>query len=326
MKAIRAACLLVVAGCGLPHVHGSEVSRYDGMCDASAAVALDRDHFVVADDERNTLLVYRRGQPAAAASIDLAPFLGTAPDKESDLEGAAVIGQRIYWIASHARNSTGKLREERHRFFATDIDTRSVPPSLTPVGTPYTRLLADLIAADALQGLQLGEAAQRAPESPGGLNIEGLAATPDGKLLIAFRNPIPRGKALLVPLDNPQAVVTGQAAKFGVPVSLDLGGRGIRSIEWTGAAYLIVAGPAADSGSFALFRWNGKAADAPALVKGVDLNGLRPEAMFAMPATNQLQFLSDDGGVVTEGVACKDRDAARRSFRSITVKKPEPAR
>ena len=30
--------------------------NYQGICDASAAVALDAKHFVVADDERNTLL------------------------------------------------------------------------------------------------------------------------------------------------------------------------------------------------------------------------------------------------------------------------------
>jgi hypothetical protein len=34
---------------------------------------------------------------------------------------------------------------------------------------------------------------------PGGLNIEGLAATPDGQLLIGFRNPLSEGKALLLP-------------------------------------------------------------------------------------------------------------------------------
>ena len=61
-------------------------------------------------------------------------------------------------------------------------------------------------------------------------------------------------------------------------------------------------------------------------MKRVGLNSIRPAAMFAVPAANQLQFLSDDNGVVTEGVACTDRDAAHRSFRSITVKKPEPAR
>jgi len=298
------------------------VSAYQGICDASAAVALGRDHFVVADDERNTLLVYRRGQPASVASVPLATFLRTAPDKESDLEGAAAIGQRIYWISSHGRNKNAKVREERYRFFAMDVDLGKTPPSLTPVEAPYARLLDDLLSADGLKDFRLRDAAQRAPEAPGGLNIEGLAATPEGKLLIGFRNPIVGGKALLVPLENPQAVLTGKAATFGAPVSLDLGGRGIRSIERVDAAYLIVAGPPADSGSFALFRWSGKSTNAPVPVQGVDIQGLRPEALFEVPLSNEVQLLSDDGGVETHGVACKDRGAAQRSFRSIMVKKP----
>jgi hypothetical protein len=41
-----------------------------------------------------------------------------------------------YWISSHGRNKNGKLREERHRFFATAVDTRTVPPSRRPIGSP----------------------------------------------------------------------------------------------------------------------------------------------------------------------------------------------
>jgi hypothetical protein len=99
----------------------SAVMTYRGPCDASAAVALDTEHFVVAGDEDNILRVYRHGRPEPVGEAPLAAFLGTA-DKESDLEAAAAIGQRIYWIASHGRNSKGKLRPDRQRFFATDID------------------------------------------------------------------------------------------------------------------------------------------------------------------------------------------------------------
>jgi serine/threonine protein phosphatase PrpC len=91
------------------------------MCDASAAVALDADHFVVANDERNTLRIYKRGQPDPVNSVELSTFLGTNEKKESDLEGAARIGTRVYWISSHGRNKDGELQERRRRFFATEI-------------------------------------------------------------------------------------------------------------------------------------------------------------------------------------------------------------
>ena len=178
------------------------------MCDASAAVALDADHFVVANDERNTLRIYKRGQPDPVKSVELSGFLGTNEKKESDLEGAARIGTRVYWISSHGRNKDGELQERRRRFFATEITSEAGIPTVTPVGNaPYKELLADLAAAQQLAVYDLAKASEKAPEAAGGLNIEGLAAMPDGKLLIGFRNPIPGNKALIVPLENPDDVV-----------------------------------------------------------------------------------------------------------------------
>ena len=296
---------------------------YRGMCDASAAVALGADHFVVADDEHNTLLVYRRGKQAPVGSVPLSKFLGTKEDKESDLEGAAELDGRVYWIASHGRNSKGKDREERHRLFATERVPGSKPPTLRAVGTPYVHLLDDLTTAETLKAFGLEAASRRAAEAPDGLNIEGLAATPDHRLLIGFRNPIPGGRALIVPLENPDEVImNGVRARLGAASQLDLGGRGIRSIERVGDIYLIVAGPPADAGTFALYRWSGKAGEAAAPMPGTALGTLRPEALFAVPNTRRIQILSDDGGIETNGVACKDRLAIERSFRSITIELP----
>jgi hypothetical protein len=46
---------------------------------------------------------------------------------------------------------------------------------------------------------------------------------------------------------------------------------------------------------------------------------LKPEAIFTMPGTQRLRILSDDGGVLRDGVACKRLPAARQGFRSVTV-------
>jgi hypothetical protein len=310
---------LLACAFGLPQqAGGADVTSYRKMCDASAAVALDDEHFAVADDERNVLQIYRRGRPAPVGAVKLWKFLGTKKDKESDLEGSAAIGTRIYWISSHGRNSEGEMQARRYRLFATRLEPGS-PPTLSPVGRAYTGLLDDLIGAPELQAYDLAAAAGRAPEAPGGLNIEGLAATPEGDLLIGFRNPIPGDKALLVRLKNPNGVVNGKKAKFGTPFELDLEGRGIRSIELVGESYLIVAGPAGDMGPFAIYRWSGSSSDAPAAL-GIDLNDLRPEALFAVPRTGRVQLLSDDGGVKLDGVECKQRKRAQQSFRSLVVR------
>lgn len=297
----------------LPHSHVEEGFIYRGMCDASAAAALDEHHFVVANDERNQLKVYKRGSADPVDVIDLAPFLGTKPHKESDLEGAAAIGNRIYWISSHGRNSKGEAQERRYRFFATEAHARK--PWVAPVGKPYTRMLDDLVAAAELAPYNLAEAARRSPKSDGAFNIEGLAATPEGELLIGLRNPAPRGKALVVHLRNPADVVEGAKARFGQVTELDLGGRAIRSIELVGLAYMIVAGPTGKTGDFALFQWSGMAAEAPLEMGHVDFKDARPEALFAIPGTHMVQILSDDGGD-----HCQDVPEQEQTFQSVVVR------
>ena len=313
---VLAVCLAMLPAAARAH----DVVIYRGMCDASAAVALDADHFAVADDEHNTLQVYRRGKAKPVSSLALDEFLGTK--RESDLEGAATIGGVTYWIASHGRNADGELRKDRHRLFATEVVPGSKPPALRTRWTAYRKLLDDLVAAPALLPFKLAQASQLAAEAEGGLNIEGLAVTPDGHLLIGFRNPVPADGALLVELENPQDVVSSsQPARIGEVFRLPLGGRGIRSIERVGASYLIVAGPPADAGSFALYRWSGQA-DAPPTPLDVDFKGLGPEALFEIPGKHHVQVLSDDGGVKVGGVACKKLPAKERSFRSLTVDVP----
>ena len=326
MKPLAAtlAALLLAASALCSGVQAKQpVFVYRGLCDASAAIALGAEHFVVADDERNTLRVYRRGVAEPASSIDLSRFLGTDADKESDLEGAARIGDRIYWISSHGRNSKGEVQARRYRFFATEIVASAVPPSVSPsvkpTGSASDSLLRDLIDAPELRALRLVEATKRAPEAPGGLNIEGLAAADGGRLLIGLRNPLPAGKAVVVPLRNPAEVVAGKRAQFDAPLALDLGGRGIRSMERVGTGYLIVAGPPADEGSFALYRWSGRAGDAAKPMPSVDLGSLRPEALFEIPG-GAVQLLSDDGGVEVGGVACKKLPQGKRGFRSLELK------
>ena len=100
---------------------------------------------------------------------------------------------------------------------------------------------------------RLADASRLSAEAEGGFNIEGLAATPEGKLLIGLRNPLPQRRALVVPLENPAELIEGKTARFGLPIELDLDQRGIRSLELVGASYLIVAGPSATTASRAVW-------------------------------------------------------------------------
>jgi hypothetical protein len=303
------------------------------MCDASAALAVGSDRFLVANDEDNILRLYQADIPGPALSNhDISDFLALEnPQKEADIEGSAALGQTLYWITSHGRNKDGKIKSNRYRFFALALTEKGGAVSIAGVGKPYTHLMEDMLADQRLARFKLDpltkkDAPERAPEKKGSTNIEGLCAWRDSQLLIAFRNPIPGGKALLVPLTNPARVIEGDKAVFGDPIQLDLGGLGVRSIELLpgGSTYLIVAGPFDDHGAFQLYQWSGDPAQQPKRIQDADLSKLNPEAIVVYPKRDKVQLLSDDGGERDRaGTECKDLpDPSRKTFRHRWVSPP----
>lgn len=301
----------------------SEVFWHEGICDASAAMALTDRAFIAASDEDSRLRVYLKDSSGAPIwSTDLDRFLEVDPKHpETDIEGAARVGDLIFWITSHGRNQQGESRESRQRFFATRIAREGVDAFVSPVGVPYRRLLEDLVAHPGLADLDLARASQRAPKEEGALNIEGLASGPDGSVWIGFRNPIPEGRAVLVQLLNPGRVIEGERARLGQVVRLRLAGRGIREMIWSGRDYVIVAGTHDGKGKSRIYRWAGPGSE-PWRLREVDLEGFNAEAMvfFPEPGGVATHLLSDDGSRMMGGVECKElKDARQRSFRSVRV-------
>ena len=296
---------------------------FRGMCDASALEMLDGDLFVAANDEDNVLRVYsRKEQGFPVQSLDFTDFYRLQKKKqEIDLEGSARIGNRIYWISSHGANAKGKFQPSRHRLFATEIVSTNGVQRLAPVGRLHAHLFRDLTSAPQLAAFNLASAARRPPKTEGALNIEGLASTPEGGLLIGFRNPIPNGKALLVPLVNPLEVTEGKPARFGAPLLLQMEGLGIRSIALHGDEYLIVAGPYSGDESSQLYRWDGKS-ERPTRISPNGLAG-NPEGI-AVISENQAEtlfVLNDDGTEMVDDRACKKlKDDQLKVFRGYELR------
>ena len=323
--------MLVVTAAAADPPAGATV-EYQGLCNASAAVALDGGRFLVADDEDKPttfLRVYRVGHPEGPLSALPLPNdaleLDPREDLEVDIEGAARIGERIYWIGSHSASKNAEPRRNRRRLFATKVLTKGSEVRVEVVGRPYKHLIRDLDENANYAEFGLKEAGQRAPKVAGGLSIEGLAATPDGDLLIGFRNPVPDGKALIARLKNPRGVTDGNPANFGAPIRLDLGGLGIRSLEWAEAlnAYLIVGGLPGEGAGSRLFRWSGDPKQKPEPVPGIDLTSLNPEALFVEDRTATV--LSDDGRRTFGG---QERDCAApgvlKTFRGLQIPLASP--
>lgn len=210
---------------------------YTGRSDGSAAIALDANYMVVADDEPgNRLSVVRRdrsGVPVAALSVDASLGLnagndcegvaGSKCDGEADLEAMTRVGNRLYVLGSHSNSKTGKIRPDRYRLFTADVSGTGASTSLAFVGY-YKYLRSDLLAWDAgnshglganALGLTASAAANLAPEAAtlDGFSMEGLALAPDNQTgWPGFRAPLVaapgqtlaagRTHALIVPVTN----------------------------------------------------------------------------------------------------------------------------
>jgi Protein of unknown function (DUF3616) len=322
--------LMAAAAIGFIPAHAAraqaKLAEYYGTCEASAAVAVGRDHFLVADDQDSVIRLYARNNPKPIMEQDFSADLGIAPGekdlkkRKTDIEAVAAIGKRVYWLTSHAGTW-----EWGRRFFATDMVGQGADSKLKFVGV-YKDLRTDLNDSEFADAYGLKNDNADDPAKPGGFNIEGLAAMPEGKLLIGFRNPIPENKALIVRFDNPDEVLTHQDAKpsakarFGKAYLVDLDGLGIRSLERIGTSYLIVAGSYLDCPCLSVRLWSGVDGQKPRVVPLPVLADtaldFRPEAMFVIPRSNRVQLLSDDGDVPRLRKTCKG-DPARRRLRSF---------
>jgi hypothetical protein len=153
-----------------------------------------------------------------------------------------------------------------------------------------------------------------------GLNIEALAASPNGSgLLIGLRNPRWGGKALILPLMNPEALMTGKetVSHFDAPILLNLDGLGLRAMAYHSSrkVFLLVAGPSDSGGPFKLFQWSG-IRDAPAVLlrKLESGEGSHPEAIVIYPDTSRIQILNDEGSMMINGTTCKEADENKKRF------------
>lgn len=280
-------------------------------CAASGAIRLGTEMFLVGSDEDNTLRLYSINDlTSVKSSFPLAPIFADSKeatilaDPKTDLEGAAWLGDTVLWIGSHSMNSEGtKKKPERRRLFAHTVKFTEQGLTLTRVGQPYANLIEDLSDDARYKIYDLRKAAEIGSKSAGGLSIEAVAAGRNDSLLIGFRNPLTKNRALVATVLNPKEVLQGAGVKptFGDPVELDLGGLGIRDMAWSKEknAYFIIAGQfGAENPAFRLYQWSGSAPDAPRQIKTNRLDGLNPEAVIPFPVANsgkiRLLILNDN--------------------------------
>ena len=278
-------------------------SRYFGLCDGSAAMRIDANTLIVANDETNVLYSYDISGGYPVSSVDLNKMLPLKTDREIDIEAMASFGDRLYWIGSHGQNKNGKDRPNRHMLFATNIPHRNLD-NLEITDGPYD-LTGALKNAPVLHKYFSKKIWKRAPKK-GGINIEGIVFDAKGDLLVGLRSPLSQKKGLLgnalvvtlAPLGNDWSVM-------GV-TEIDLGNRGIRDIAAHEEGYLVIAGDVDAKRTSSLYMWNGSGLLEEIAVKGV--SDLNPEAITRID--NHWLVLSDDGRVLRK-LLNLDQDAQK---------------
>jgi hypothetical protein len=301
----RVILLAVLSSLAGPLAANAGNHTYRGICEASAAALVDASHVAVASDDFSAIMIYQQGKPEPVSKF--------AVDDVTDIEGSARIGDTIFWLTSHSLNSSGEDKKKRKELFATSV---SADGTLSNSGEVYRNLRADMAKA-------LGSSEDSLKTR---VNIEGLAATPDGHLLIGLRGPVPDDRAILLELANPlQLVKLGPgdvgSAQITRVVTMDLSdgagttGRGVRDIARVGSRYLVLAGSEPDGGKPApkLFWWDGNAEGKVTPGPNADFSGMTPEAIVVW-SDQEGEILSDSGGALVNGAECADKDPPKDAF------------
>jgi hypothetical protein len=316
--------------------------------DASTGVDIGGNYMWVADDEDQVLRLFdRQNSGWRVKGLNFNAALGLSVGDEADLEASAKSGGVVYWMGSHGNDRSGSAAPTRSVIFKTTLSGAGAASTLAYNGR-YNSFRSDVIQWDTTNGhglganyLGLAAGSIGIPERVDGFNIEGLAMMPSSTsgAYVGFRAPLVSeggiDKALIVPVTNFSSVATGSAPVFGAPIRLDLGGRGIRSVTRNANNdYLIVAGPPANTGSFALYLWDGSAGSNPVLLP-TDIHARATEADASpegvvglnddLSACTMVQILMDGGSgdFYNSGIENKDVPVDRwKKFRTDVIEIP----
>jgi len=307
---------------------------HTGISDASTGIDVGSNYFLSADDESNALHLYHKDSSGYFFnSFDIATPMGLTG--EGDFEASCKKGNKIYWMGSLGNSKSGNVQTSRHNFFATNIAGSGSLTTATYIGSQALRNSITTWGDANGYNFTASGASGMIPKQIGGLNVEGLCLGPnDTSLYIGFRAPLVpvsnRTKALICPVrdfetwfNNGSPVGT---PNYDTPIELNLGGRGVRSIEKNAnGQYLIVAGSFDNIHNPALYEWNGIATSAPILLSA-DLTSLNPEGIISFPSPfyngSTVELISDDGTQIWYNDAIENKNLPNqrnKKFRTVKI-------
>ncbi|HCZ15104.1 MAG TPA: hypothetical protein DHV85_11005 [Candidatus Accumulibacter sp.] len=282
--------------------HSPVFQTLSGVYEPSGIQQLPDGRFIVVeDDPRQALSVLRI---AADGCVDCTALIPNGPPYAADefwqiddLEGVTVDrAGYVYAISSHSRNSAGQENADREKLLRFRIEGDRVVEPMVATGLKHALIAAHPLFAAAAE--------IRDVKNEGGLNIEGLAMSPDqSRLLIGFRSPLLDRRAIIASIENPQALFeAGEEARIAATLTtLDLRGNGIRGMAWVPAlaGYLVVGGPVARAQvQFDLWFWSGNDSDPARRVTVDGLSGFEHAegvSSAMIDGRQRIVIVSDDG-------------------------------
>ncbi len=218
-------------------------------------------------------------------------------DKEADIEGIAVEGNRYYILGSHGvSKKKAKVQLSRFNLFRLTVDPTSGRPTSRrdANGIPADLEIASLRDVVKADGLLSPYAEIRLHDN--GVNMEGIAVK-DGTIYVGFRGPSLEGEVPILSIDA-ETLFAG-AAEDHRTIAVKLGkGLGIRDMAVSREGFLILSG---DSGvkpykqhksvhelgnPYALHFWDGSGTSVEDLGE-IDTGGAKPEGLLLLAESEQ---------------------------------------
>jgi len=277
----------------IPQTH----TQFQHIYEPSGAVTLDDGKVLLVEDEsRETLQVVSVSKNGEVKELGL-PKMSHKIERKlkhkvRDVEGVAINEHnQLYLITSHTTNKKAKHKKAREQIVRLNYEQGKLSNF-----KHYHGLL------EALQKLHpaLNNSSHKRKKQ---INIEALTWDRKAKsLLIGLRSPLIKGKAVVIPLKNPNDIFDKQEkAKLAQPILLDLYGDGIRAMSWDKKrkGYWIVSGSSGKrKGDFSLWFWDKKKNLLTISHEDVDIG----YAEGVTPLKDSGLFLvKDDGSVTTHG-------------------------
>ena len=272
-----------------------------GLYEPSAIVQLADGRFLIVEDEKDhPLSLVSLERNGTVESRHVTPGFFEFDDgfwKLDDLEGLTLAPSGwIYAVTSQSLDGDGDAKKSREKLVRFRIKGDRVVDGRAVRGLKPALLAAHPALAAA--------ARIRDVKSGGGLNVEALEASPDGRCLwLGLRGPVLDQRAILACIENPSAIFdTNETPRIAPRLeTLDLGGQGVRGLSYVPSlgGYLLIAGPVGpEEGSFRLWFWNSETGSPARRVRlpgvtGIEhAEGICPAVLDGRPC---LVIVSDDG-------------------------------